>query len=77
MLPASLAERICRMSLLEPHRVEMIHPLARAHRVIGWSIKPDEHWSVGDGYMLIKTIEAAAELDFAEILNRYRLTGTL
>jgi hypothetical protein len=77
MLPASLAERICRMSLLEPHRVEMIHPLARAHRVIGWSIKPDEHWSIGDGYSLIQAIEQAAGLNWPELLKRYTLSGNL
>lgn len=77
MLPPSMPERLFRTAVLEPSRVEMIHPLARAHRIIGWSIRPDEHWTIGDGYALIQAIEQAAGLNWPELLKRYTLSGNL
>lgn len=66
-LPSGLVERIHRFALLEPSKVEIRHPLTPSHQIIGWSILRDECWQTGDGYGILKVIEAVAKVEFDAI----------
>jgi len=74
-LPTGSVERICRMALLLPQRVELIHPATPSHMIVGWSILKDECWSIGDGLDLIRTIEQRAGLHWTKAQRGYKAIG--
>jgi hypothetical protein len=71
-LPKSDQEKLERLSLLMPERVEIIHPMARAHTIIGYSIYPDECWSNGDGLDMLTALERMAGVRWPQLRRGYR-----
>lgn len=48
----------------------MIHPLAPAHMLIGYSILKDECWSKGDGLDMLHALERRANINFHVLRNK-------